>query len=284
VMIKVSGGGRSSKAVAAHIDYIDRHGKLEIEMDDGERMEGRAVGKALSEDWDLDLEEMRGLGPLARPSARPPPKLVHNLVFSMPAKTSPEKLLASVRDFAREEFALKHRYAMVLHTDQDHPHVHVVVKAMNEQGMRLNIRKATLRRWRAEFARQLREHGVPANATDRAVRGRTGLRKKDAIYRAMKRGASDHVHSLVSSIVGELRSGHLRAEAGKDKLLATRKEVEKGWQTVSTILASEGHLDLAEKARAFADALPPLRTEREWIAEQLLQDHERRRRGQVLSR
>ena len=36
----------------------------------------------------------------------------------------------------------KHRYAMVLHTDEPHPHVHMVVKAVSEEGVRLNIQKA----------------------------------------------------------------------------------------------------------------------------------------------
>ena len=66
--------------------------------------------------------------------------------------------------FAREEFALERRYAMVVHNDEPHPHVHVVIEAVSEQGVRLNIRKATLRDWRREFARHLRAHGVEANA------------------------------------------------------------------------------------------------------------------------
>jgi hypothetical protein len=45
----------------------------------------------------------------------------------MPAGTPPDKVLAAVKNFAREEFALKHRYTMVLHTDVPHPHAHVVV-------------------------------------------------------------------------------------------------------------------------------------------------------------
>jgi hypothetical protein len=58
---------------------------------------------------------------------------------------------------------------MVLHTDEPHPHVHMVVKAMSEQGGRLNIRKATLREWRRGFARHLRTPGIAANATERGV-------------------------------------------------------------------------------------------------------------------
>src|SRR5688572_24911645 len=54
-----------------------------------------------------------------------------------------DRLLAAVRHFAQETFALQHRYTMVLHTDQDHLHVHLVLKAVSEQGTRLNIRKGT---------------------------------------------------------------------------------------------------------------------------------------------
>ena len=48
---------------------------------------------------------------------------------------------------------------MALHTDTPRPHVHVVIKAVSEQGQRLHIRKATLRDWRSEFARHLRALG-----------------------------------------------------------------------------------------------------------------------------
>ncbi len=69
-------------------------------------------------------------------------------------------LHVAVRNFAREELALKHRYAMVLHTDEPHAHVHLVVKAVSAQGVRLNIRKATLHWWRSELAAHLRALGV----------------------------------------------------------------------------------------------------------------------------
>ena len=99
-------------------------------------------------------------------------------MFSMPAGTPPEKVLAAVKNFAREEFGLKHRYAMVLHTDEPHPHVHMVVKAVSEQGVRLHIRKATLREWRREFARHLRALGVASQ------RHRTGGARGESITKA----------------------------------------------------------------------------------------------------
>src|SRR6185437_9609983 len=184
VMIKVlSRGGQDLKAVRRHLDYLrDREeGELAIETDDGERLMGSSVAKSLVEDWNLDLQEHRQRSDLDG-RGRHSTKLVHKVLFSMPPGTPPQKVLEAVKNFAREEFALKHRYAMVLHTDEAHPHVHMVIKAMSERGIRLNIRKATLREWRREFARHLRELGVPANATERAVRGRRQSTKLDGIY------------------------------------------------------------------------------------------------------
>jgi hypothetical protein len=37
---------------------------------------------------------------------------------------------------------------MALHTDEPHPHVLLILKATNDQGQRLYMRKATLREWR----------------------------------------------------------------------------------------------------------------------------------------
>jgi hypothetical protein len=118
------------KAVGKHLDYIGRKGKLELESDDGESLNGR-IGKALLDDWDLDIDDVRRQPTLAATKGRQPPKLVHKLMFSMPPGTPPDKVLAAARNFEREEFWGQHRYAFVLHTDEPHPHVHLVLKAVN---------------------------------------------------------------------------------------------------------------------------------------------------------
>jgi hypothetical protein len=175
-------------------------------------------------------------------------------------------VLAAVKNFAREEFGLKHRYAMVLHTDEPHPHVHVVVKAVSEQGVRLHIRKATLREWRSEFARHLRALGLAANATPRYVRGETGLRKPDGIYRASVRGESTHMRERAEAVAQELAQGRLRVEPGKASLVNTRNEVRRAWLAVGDILIRERQPELAAHVRRFADQMTPPLTEKEWMA------------------
>src|SRR5213080_3942104 len=202
------------RSVARHLNYIGRYGKLELETDDGELIHGKDAGQRLLEDWDLDLEKDRRESNLASVTGHSP-KLVHKIMLSMPPGTPAQGVLDAARNFAREEFALKHRYALVLHTDEPHPHVHLVVKAVSEQGVRLNIRKATLREWRREFARHLRDQGIAANATERAVRGESRTRPTDPIYRANLRGDSTHTRARADAVAAELLKGNLRIEPGK---------------------------------------------------------------------
>jgi hypothetical protein len=282
VVVKVTGGGGSTtgRGVAAHFSYIGRRGELEIETDDGQRLPGRGVGRHLVDDWDLDLEEDRTRLDLFATNRRKPPKLVHRLIFSMPAGTPPQKVLAAVRGFAREEFGVKHRYAMVLHTDEPHPHVHVVVKAAGEDGVRLNIRKATLRHWRQEFARQLRDHGVEANATERAVRGQSRAPKLDSIFRAAQRGESSHMAARVHDVARELKAGSLD-RSGAAQLQRTRMDVVRGWKAVRNLLLVEARHQLAEDVAVFVNGMPSPRTDKELLAHGLMelarQSHEKDR-------
>ena len=222
------------------------------------------------EDWALELDEHRSKSDLVATRGRPPPRLVHKLMFSMPAGTPSDKVLVAVRNFCREEFALKHRYAMTLHTDEPHPHVHVVVKAMSEQGQRMHIRKAMLHQWRADFAQHLRTLGVPANATQRFVRGETCPRKSDGIYRASLRGASTHVRKRAQAIASDLLAGSTSVEPGRSRLLETRKVTARGWLAVSDILVRQGMPGIAAQTRRFVETMPPPRTDRDWIGIDIL--------------
>ncbi|MEJ0098489.1 MAG: relaxase [Pseudomonadota bacterium] len=256
------------KAAGKHLDYIGRYGELELEGDAGERLQGR-IGNALLEDWDLDLDDVRRRSGLKAVNGRKPPKLIHKLMFSMPPGTPPGKVLDAVRNLAREQFALQHRYAFVLHTDEPHPHVHLVLKAVSEQGVRLNIKKATLRLWRSEFARHLRLLGVAANATERAVRGESRSSKKDGIYRASQRGDSTYMRTQAEAIASELLKGDIRVEAGKRQLVETRKQVLRGWSQVAWALEHWGDSKLADDVRQFVGDMAPPHTGRDLIAAEL---------------
>ncbi len=270
VMVKVTRGATNRRGVIAHFDYISREGELEIETDEGEHLGGRGAGQQLIKDWDLDLEEHRKRSGLFAVDRRKAPKLVHRIIFSMPAGTPPKKVLAAVHDFAREEFGGKHRYAMVLHTDEPHPHVHLVLKAVSEDGVRLNIHRATLQHWRQEFASQLRARGVEANATNRSVRGQSRAPKLDSIFRAAQRGESSHMAARVRDVVRELKAG-APDQSGAVRLQRTRMEVVRGWQAVRSLLDAEGRHQLADQVSKFVNQMPPPRTDKQWLASDLIE-------------
>jgi hypothetical protein len=259
-------GANDLTAVRKHLDYIGRKGNVEIESDDGEK---RVIDDLL-DDWDLDLDEARLKSELSATNARQPPRLVHKVLFSMPAGTPPAKVLTAVQNFCREEFALKHRYVMALHTDEPHPHVHVAIKAISEQGVRLNIRNAMRRQWRSDFARHLRGLGIPANATQRFVRGDTTPRKSDGIYRAALRGESTHMRDRAESVGRELAVGGIRIEPGKAKLMETRADVYRAWQTVGDILVRQRQPELAKQVIQFMYRMPSPVSDKEQIAAQVV--------------
>lgn len=249
VMVKVTGGGSNVGAVAAHLAYIGRKGALEIETDDGQRVTGRAEQKAILDDWHLELSAGQYRRPGTGQATARATKLVYNIVLSMPSPVSPECVLRAAREFSRETFGAKHRYAMVLHTDQAHPHVHVVVKAENEEGRRLHIDKAMLRQWREDFAQAMREQGITANATPRTVRGRGPRRVKDGAYRARTR--SDRRQAATSATpVNEQRP-------------ETRALVTSYWKDIARRLDQQGEIELAGDVRYFANRLPGSNTEKE---------------------
>jgi len=161
VMVKVSGGGRGMGAIAAHLRYISKGGRLPMEDDRGVTREGCEAVAEVAEQW-------RYAGTLIPQQSER--REAFNIVLSMPRGTDPQFVLRAARDFAKAELA-DHRYVMVLHEHQANPHVHLSVRAESRHGKRLNPRKADLHRWRETFAEKLRGWGVRADATRQITRG-----------------------------------------------------------------------------------------------------------------
>jgi hypothetical protein len=286
VMVKVSGGGRDVGGVEAHLRYIGRHGKLPLETDEGLAQQGRGAAREIATDWQLEL---------CRSQYKPKPapgqkdkraKLAHNIVLSMPAGTPPEKVLAAARVFARENFALQRRYAMVLHTDQPHPHVHLVVKCEHEfePGRRLYVRKDTLRQWREQFAALMREQGVAANATPRQVRGEIRQPYKDAIHHRLRAlrafgelpsddrakhrppKTSTFMRAKLERVLQIRMRGQGALEDGQEAMQSTRRDVAADWRATADALRRQGEGDLAAQMDRFVEGMPDAQTDAQRMA------------------
>ena len=134
--------------------------------------------------------------------------------------------------------------------------------------------------WRrpAELLKMRQPHVVPlatkavdANATERSVRGVTGLRKLDAIHRPMpdSNRHSTHLERRAKAGAAELQSGSFSVEPAKVKLLQTRRLVESGWGAVHDALIQEGRPALARHVKLFVAKMAPPRTAKELIASTL---------------
>jgi hypothetical protein len=161
VMVKVTGGGRGMRAIAAHFRYISKDGRLDVEDERGHHLNGKEALRDLEDDWRWGGSLIEEVGSMRE---------AFNIMLSMPRGTDPLAVLRAAREFAREEFA-DHKYVMVLHDHQANPHVHLSVRAESKHGRRLNPRKNDLNRWRELFAERLRSWGVEAEASRQAVRG-----------------------------------------------------------------------------------------------------------------
>jgi hypothetical protein len=181
VMVKVTGGGRGMKAIAAHFKYISKNGRLDIEDDRGELLRGKDDLRGLIDDWRLGGTPIDDVG--FRREA-------FNIMLSMPRGVDPLYVQNAAREFAQAELS-EHKYVMVLHDHQANPHVHLSVRAESRQGKRLNPRKAELSRWRQSFAEKLRGWGVEAEASARVVRGQG--RSSEPLWR-IKARADQRLH------------------------------------------------------------------------------------------
>jgi diadenosine tetraphosphate (Ap4A) HIT family hydrolase len=299
VLVKISGGGRDADGVQAHFEYIDRHGKLDIETDHGEVLKGKTAATELINEWALDYGTVPG-APHSRNKVGPDgkrrqPRQAFNIVLSMPAGTPPQKVLQAVKKFAREEFAHQHRYAMALHAEEKgkhgtHPHVHLVVKAEHEyDGSRLNPRKADLQRWRERFAEYLTELGVAATATRREDRGFVKTHKKTPIYRAAqrepkKRGVSGQPSTLNTaagdSVFMRRKLEAVKREAGTTgtvadrdayrSLMNVRAKVNERYDEAILWLRGQGREEEARRFELMHRNLPPVSSEKQLIAAALL--------------
>jgi Relaxase/Mobilisation nuclease domain len=227
VVIKITGGGKGYKAMAAHARYISRQGKeavggpgrsLEVTDELGQRHEGTQAVRQLMEDWRTSGSY------IPEDSHR---KEAFNIIFSMPKETRAEALEDAVATTAAQLFE-GHRYAMVLHRDQGAPHVHVMVRAECCDGRRLNPRKADLDRWRVAFARQLQARGIDAVASRQVARLRN--RVQPSLWEIKAKG-----EGRLNRNRGAAKTGPTAQKARIDALRA--------WREVTMALAASPQLD-----------------------------------------
>jgi hypothetical protein len=294
VVINVKGSRRSKDddraaigSVLRYMMYISRNGRLLSSNERGDRIDGRDAISETHASWNLDMQRMRsGKNEQLHPA--------FNIIFSMPAATDPDKLLDAVAAVALQPFQ-GHQYLMALHTPETdpaedappHPHVHLVLRAESESGHRMHIRKADLRKWREQFAAELRARGIEANATSRAERGKSLKPKSGAEWHIQKRYEANLQNgksaepprakvARFQQVAHDVQDGEIREKPWELAMAARRRDVLRGLSESVTRLRHEGENALADQVVRFIQELPPLDTERHQIERALVDQVKRR--------
>ena len=259
--------------VAAHLEYISRNGKLELENGFGDVLTGKAATSALCAEWMQNHDEDRANG-LASDRTR----ITTSIVFSMPGNTNASAVKDAVRALARQEFGGRHDYVMALHTDTKHPHVHLTLRTVGHDGIKLNLRKADLQHLRDTFAAKLRQRGIEAESTPRSARGVTRRGERTPVYKIRQRGEVVAVDRAKRREVERDVADHgdqLPDRPWDGAIVTRRIRVMNTYSAAAALLAASPDPDDRELARAterFAADLTDVMTERAALAREVTVD------------
>lgn len=258
VMVKISGKQRGAAHLGEHFGYISRHGKLEVRSSEGEIITDEKRLKAIAADWDMLDQAMN-------PTGRDRPTSM-SMVFSMPGGTTDAATIHdAVQAFARVEFEGQFAYMVALHTDTDHPHVHLTVATQGEDGTRFNPRKADLHHWRESFAHELRQRGVAAEATPRRARGHVQKRVRSSALHLEARTAGQGKGLDITRLTEE-RAAEFARSADPERrqedvaALGRQRFIRGAYAQAAAALAATGKeddLELANDVASFVAAMPP---------------------------
>ena len=197
------------------------------------------------------------------------------MVFSMPPGTDPEIVREAVRDFAETDLSNR-RWAMALHTDEAHPHVHLIIAGRDNDGRRFNPNREFLQQCRERFAENLRDRGVEADASMRIARGYPPKQDPTPVLKMRERGAEPEADKGRVAVIGgqspdaEKRLGDRERE--RSKTVSNHAAVREIYmRAVSELEASGGaaEADRAKALRSFVEAMPTPANARAEIIERL---------------
>lgn len=263
VMVKISGGGKNMRQIKAHMDYISRNGAVELEDENGQTYQGKEDVRDVRDAW--------AKGKIGIPYEGEKRKEAFNIILSMPPGTNRQAVKDAARAFAASEFG-NHQYVFAAHDDENHPHVHLAVKAIGMDGVRLNPRKADLQRWRELFAEKMRDQGIEANATPRKARGIVQKPEKQAVRQMEQRGVVSRAKAgRRADAEREAAGGPAKPNPAQDKISVTRKETQHAYGQIARTLAKGDDEDkqLALQVVRFVQQMPPPITQHQAMVQAL---------------
>lgn len=266
VMVKITSRVRGSASTVGAFTYAGRIGMADkepigIETSEGKHLMSAEDMLALAREWQQweTADEARRQGATAIA-----------MVFSMPPGTDPEKVRDAVKDFAESDLADR-RWAMALHTDEDHPHVHLLIANRDNDGRRFNPNREFLQHCRERFAENLRDRGIEADATKRMARGYPPKQDPTPVLKMRERGVSPNADKgradMLAGITPEAEERLAERQKSRTKTGENFEIVRDVYNRAIAELEAHGGTVEAERAKAlrsFVDGMEkpvPARTE-----------------------
>lgn len=236
--------------VRGHLSYISRNGQLDLKTSDGFTTKDKQAVNDLATTWGR-----RGIPEQSNS------KEALNFILSMPKGTDPKKVEAAAANFAERNFKGTREYAYVLHEDTDDPHVHLCVLSKDDQGKRLNPRKADLHLYRVQFAEELTKLGVECAATNRQHRGKLTKGERQAVIHMKKDGRLKLDQVKIQDLVNAVKDSKRPDSPALKKILETREFIKEDYAEIAKQLFKNGY-------KAEARAISKLRDSLDQTAEQ----------------
>ncbi|MGY4831824.1 relaxase/mobilization nuclease domain-containing protein (plasmid) [Sphaerotilaceae bacterium SBD11-9] len=274
VLVKVKSFAKGGVSVKRQLQYISRNGQVDMETEQGETITGRVAVAEHIQSWRSELDN-GGKYPNRRDTA--------HIILSMPPGTDPTAVLEASRQFARKTFAENHEYVLALHTDEESPHVHLIVKALGFDGKRLHIDRERSQEMREVFADALRDQGTEAEATPAASRGQPGW-QYSAAARHIARGDEKReprqstvrqaqVYAARDALIAEVTGQPAPVDVSQARAEAAAAAASQRWSAAAAVMAKSGDEELAGLASelgTFARAIKPALSTRQRLAAELL--------------
>lgn len=271
VVVKITSRIHGAASTLGAFTYVGRIGMsdkepLGVETSEGKQLMSAQEMMVLAREWQQweQSDEARRKGATAIA-----------MVFSMPPGTDPEAVRDAVRDFAENDMANR-RWVMALHTDEAHPHVHLVIAGRDNDGRRFNPNREFLQHCRERFAENLRERGIEADATIRMTRGYPAKQDPTPVLKMRERGAEPEADKGRADMLAPSSDAAEKRLADRERERSATVEnhaaVREVYARAIAELEAHGGVDEAERAKAlrsFVDGMEAPKNARAEIIERL---------------
>jgi hypothetical protein len=283
VMVKITSRIHGAASTLGAFTYVGRVGMkdkepVELLTSEQEILTDATAMMKLAREWQIwelsDDSRRKGATAIA-------------MVFSMPPGTDSAKVHEAVIALAETDMANR-RWLLGLHTDEAHPHVHLIIAGRDNDGRRFNPNREFLQNARERFAELLRDRGIDADATMRVTRGYPPKHEATPVVKIRERGETpDADHVKTEAVRGDTERGraHLsEREKGRTITATNFAQVQDVYTRAIAELEAHGGVDALERAkslRRFVDTMPAPRDARAEILEQLRKEKAQPKRSEI---